>query len=61
MSMELHRCFRCGWCKLPSDFVDYNCPSYAKFRFESFSPGGRLWLIRAWLNRELTWSENFAK
>jgi len=28
---------------------------------ESYSPGGRLWLIRAWLNDELQWSENLAK
>jgi Fe-S oxidoreductase len=28
---------------------------------ESYSAGGRLWLIRAWLNHELQWSENLAK
>jgi len=28
---------------------------------ESYSAGGRLWLIRAWLNGELQWSENLAK
>ena len=27
-----------------------NCPSYARFRIESYSCGGRLWLIRAWIN-----------
>lgn len=37
---DIHRCFRCGWCKLPMNFVDYNCPSYVRFRFESYSPGG---------------------
>lgn len=61
MSPELHRCFRCGWCKLTSNFTDYNCPSYVRFRFESFSPGGRLWLARAWLNGEIAWSEHLAK
>ena len=28
---------------------------------ESYTAGGRLWLIRAWLNEELQWSENLAK
>lgn len=43
----IHRCFRCGYCKLTSDYSGYNCPPYSKFRMESYSPGGRLWLIRA--------------
>jgi len=46
----LHRCFRCGYCKLPGDYSDINCPAYLRYRFESFSPGGRMWLIRAWLD-----------
>jgi Fe-S oxidoreductase len=49
----LHRCFRCGWCKLPTNFADINCPSYLKYRFETYSPGGRMWLIRAYLNGEI--------
>ncbi|MBN1656480.1 MAG: (Fe-S)-binding protein [Deltaproteobacteria bacterium] len=49
----LHRCFRCGWCKLPTNFIEINCPSYLKFRFESYSPGGRLWLVRAWRNGDI--------
>ena len=49
----LHRCFRCGFCKLPSDYGSINCPAYLKYRFESFSPGGRMWLIRAWLNGQV--------
>lgn len=36
----LHRCFRCGYCKLPGNYSDVNCPAYAAFRFESYSPGG---------------------
>jgi len=35
----LHRCFRCGWCKLPLNYVDINCPVYLMYRFESYSPG----------------------
>ena len=58
----IHRCFRCGYCKFPTDWDDVNnCPSYARFRMESYSPGGRLWLIRAWLNNEIEWTDNLAK
>ena len=49
----LHRCFRCGFCKLPSDYSDINCPAYLRYRFESFSPGGRMWLLRAWLDKKI--------
>ena len=49
----LHRCFRCGFCKLPSDYGSLACPAYLKYRFESFSPGGRMWLTRAWLSGQL--------
>ncbi|HUT55027.1 MAG TPA: (Fe-S)-binding protein [bacterium] len=49
----LHRCFRCGYCKLPASYQDINCPSYLKYRFETFSPGGRMWLLRAWLEEEI--------
>ncbi len=49
----LHRCFRCGYCKLPSNYIDINCPPYYTCRLETFSPGGRMWLLRAWLEGEL--------
>ncbi|MFP4480582.1 MAG: (Fe-S)-binding protein [Desulfohalobiaceae bacterium] len=49
----LHRCFRCGFCKLPGNYSDINCPSYLKYGFESFAPGGRMWLIRAWLEGKI--------
>jgi Fe-S oxidoreductase len=57
----VHRCFRCGFCKLTSDFSNYNCPTYTRFTFESFSPGGRLWLIRAWLAGDVSTSERFGE
>ncbi|MFC1916569.1 (Fe-S)-binding protein [Chloroflexota bacterium] len=58
----IHRCFRCGYCKFPGDWIDVNsCPAYARFRLESYSTGGRLWLIRAWLNNEIDWTERLAK
>ena len=57
----LHRCFRCGYCKLPSDYSDINCPSYLKFRFETYSPGGRMWLLRALLNNEIEPTQRLAQ
>lgn len=56
----VHRCFRCGYCKFPSDYVDFNCPSYKAFGWDTFSPGGRMWLTRAWLSGELKSSARFA-
>ncbi|MFX0208340.1 MAG: (Fe-S)-binding protein [Candidatus Hodarchaeota archaeon] len=58
---QIHRCFRCGYCKFPSDFSDHNCPSYKRFKFESYSTGGRLWLLWAWLKNEIEWSEHLAE
>lgn len=58
----IHRCFRCGYCKFPQDWSDVtNCPAYARYRMESFSSGGRLWLIRAWVEGEIQWSDHLAK
>ncbi len=57
----LHRCFRCGYCKFPNNYQDFNCPSYSKFRFETYSPGGRMWLLRAWLHGEIKTSPRLAE
>lgn len=57
---QIHRCFRCGYCKFTSDYSDFNCPSYRRFRFDSYSTGGRLWLTYAWLKNEVEWSEHLA-
>ncbi len=57
----IHRCFRCGYCKFPQDWSDVtNCPAYARYRMESYSSGGRLWLIRAWVEGDIQWSEHLA-
>ncbi|MFX0072912.1 MAG: (Fe-S)-binding protein [Candidatus Hermodarchaeota archaeon] len=56
----VHRCFRCGYCKFTHDYDNFNCPSYNKHRFETYSTGGRLWLIYAVINGNLQWSENLA-
>jgi Fe-S oxidoreductase len=55
----LHRCFRCGYCKLPGTYTDFNCPAYAAFRFETYSPGGRMWLLRAYLDKKIRPSKRF--
>lgn len=56
----VHRCFRCGYCKFPTDYSDFNCPPYKAFGWDTYSPGGRMWLIRAWLNDEIKTSPHFA-
>jgi Fe-S oxidoreductase len=57
----LHRCFRCGYCKLPGNYQDLNCPAYLQYRFETFSPGGRMWLLRAWLDEEINTSPRLSR
>jgi Fe-S oxidoreductase len=57
----VHRCFRCGYCKFPGDYVDFNCPSYKAYGWDTYSPGGRMWLIRAWLNKEIETGPRFAE
>jgi Fe-S oxidoreductase len=57
----IHRCFRCGYCKFTSEYEDFNCPTYRKFWFETYSPGGRMWLLRAWRNGEIGPSERLAE
>jgi Fe-S oxidoreductase len=58
----IHRCFRCGYCKFPVDWSDVNnCPAYARFRMETYSCGGRLWLTRAWLNDQISWTDHLAE
>jgi Fe-S oxidoreductase len=49
----VHRCFRCGYCKFTENFEDFNCPTYRKFWFETYSPGGRMWLLHAWRTGEI--------
>jgi len=57
----IHRCFRCGYCKFGADWIDVNnCPAYARYRMESYSCGGRLWLTRAWLTDEIQWTDHLA-
>ncbi|MFX1573160.1 MAG: (Fe-S)-binding protein [Promethearchaeota archaeon] len=57
----IHRCFRCGYCKFTGDYFDINCPSYKKYKFESFSTGGRMWLIHGLVSNELEWSDYISK
>jgi len=56
----VHRCFRCGYCKFTFEYSDFNCPSYKKHRFETYSTGGRMWLIYGIINGDLQWSQNLA-
>jgi Fe-S oxidoreductase len=56
----VHRCFRCGYCKFTTDYSDFNCPSYKKYRFETFSTGGRMWTIYGLISGEIPWNEQVA-
>lgn len=56
----VHRCFRCGYCKFTYDYSDFNCPSYKKHRFETYSTGGRMWLIYGLISGEIEWNESVA-
>lgn len=56
----VHRCFRCGYCKFTADFFDFNCPSYKKYRFETFSTGGRMWTIYGLISGEILWNDQTA-
>lgn len=60
-TQQVHRCFGCGYCKFTTSYSGYNCPSYARFRLDTYSTGGRLWLINAWLSGELGWSPHMAE
>ena len=65
-SEVVHKCFRCGYCqftggKAPDETLFLNCPAYDKWKFETFSPGGKMWLILAAMNDELEWTENLAR
>jgi len=58
---QVHRCFNCGYCKFDGAYTGFNCPSYLRFRFDTFSTSGRLWLINAWLKGEVTWDERLGE
>lgn len=58
---QIHRCFNCGYCKFTGDYSDFNCPSYVRFRLDTYSTAGRLWLIYAWLKGEVQWSEHLGE
>lgn len=60
----IHRCFRCGYCKMTGDYshAGLNCPLYSTRRFETCSPGGLMWLVRAsMVEKELPWSERLGE
>jgi Fe-S oxidoreductase len=57
----VHRCFRCGYCKFPLDYQDFNCPPYMVFGFDTYSTAGRMWLIYAWLTNQIEASPRFAE
>ncbi len=57
----IHRCFRCGYCKFTTNYEDFNCPAYKKFRLESYSTGGKMWLLHGLMKGELGWSPHLSE
>ncbi|MHA1363971.1 MAG: (Fe-S)-binding protein, partial [Candidatus Freyarchaeota archaeon] len=54
----LHRCYKCGHCRTTGPTVFYpNCPSYDKFKFETYTGGGRINLAKAIFDKKLDWTE----
>ncbi len=52
MALEKHkdiinRCYKCQYCRTTGPNLFYpGCPSYAKFKFETFTGGGRMWMAK---------------
>ena len=43
----LHRCYKCQYCRMTGPATFYqNCPSYIKYKFETFTGGGRVWVAK---------------
>nr|MDO8097979.1 (Fe-S)-binding protein [Candidatus Njordarchaeota archaeon] len=57
----LHRCYRCGNCKLFWGIFAPSCPSGEYFHFESYFPSGRIWIGKALHNEEIKWSPSITK
>ena len=37
---QIHRCFRCGYCKFPTDYSSFNCPSTEGSGLRAIPPVG---------------------
>lgn len=49
----LHRCYKCQYCRTTGISLFYpNCPSYVKYRFETFTGGGRVWTAKGLAEEE---------
>ncbi len=54
----LHRCYKCGHCRTTGPAMFYtNCPSYDKFKFETYTAGGKINLAKAVFDKKLDWSD----
>jgi heterodisulfide reductase subunit D len=55
----LHRCYKCQYCRTTGPNLFYNgCPSYTKFRFETFTGGGRMWTARGVYEEEFGFDDD---
>jgi heterodisulfide reductase subunit D len=64
MTLEKHkdivnRCYKCQYCRTTGPNLFYpGCPSYNKFRFETFTGGGRMWTAKGLFEEEFGLDEN---
>ncbi|MEM3563157.1 MAG: (Fe-S)-binding protein [Candidatus Jordarchaeaceae archaeon] len=55
----LHRCYKCQYCRTTGPNLFYNgCPSYTKFRFETFTGGGRMWTAKGVYEEEFGFDDD---
>ncbi|MFX1296521.1 MAG: (Fe-S)-binding protein [Promethearchaeota archaeon] len=48
----IHRCYKCQYCRSTGPEIFYqNCPSYEKFKFETFTGGGRIHIAKGILEK----------
>ncbi|MHA1278092.1 MAG: (Fe-S)-binding protein [Candidatus Helarchaeota archaeon] len=55
----IHRCYKCQYCRVTGPELFYqNCPSYEKFKFETFTGGGRIHTAKGVLEKRFDLDEN---
>ncbi len=48
----IHRCYKCQYCRVTGPELFYqNCPSYVKYKFETFTGGGRIFTAKGVLEK----------
>lgn len=59
----LFRCYKCGYCKyasVPPYFLP-SCPSYERFKFDTYTAGGRMQIAYGLTEQNLKWTDHLAE